>query len=228
MPAPLQSSDALIHACVHSGEAAAWSDFVQRFQRVIAVTALRTARSWNETSPSVLDDLVQETYLKLCADNYRLLREFKPNHESAIYGYLKVVTANVVHDYFRVLHADKRGFDRTEAQEEHSELATALGSLASPATIEREVLLNEIDQKVRECAKGKNAERDRTVFWLHFRHGMTAPQIASVAELGLGTKGVESVLLRLTRAVRGAIEQSRRTGALDSSKNRGISSAESF
>ena len=57
----------------------------------------------------VLDELVQETYLKLCADQCRLLRGFQSRHPGSIFGYLKVVTANVVHDYFKSAHSSKRG-----------------------------------------------------------------------------------------------------------------------
>src|SRR5262245_52549937 len=69
----------LICACVE-GEAAAWQEFMRRFHRIIAITAYRAARRWGENMQEVADDLAQETYLKLCADRARVLREFdSPN-----------------------------------------------------------------------------------------------------------------------------------------------------
>jgi DNA-directed RNA polymerase specialized sigma24 family protein len=76
-------------------------EFIRRFQLVIAAAVLRTARQWGEPSRAQLDDLTQNTYLKLCENDSRLLRSFQPRHEDSIYGFLKVVAANVVHDHFK-------------------------------------------------------------------------------------------------------------------------------
>jgi len=40
------------------------------------------------------------------------------------------------------------------------------------------------------------------VFWLYYRAGFTASAIASLPTVGLTTKGVESLIFRLTRIVR--------------------------
>src|SRR6266853_1017087 len=99
----------LIRACSYAADTPAWEEFIRRFHPMIAGVALRTARHWGEVSPQIVDDLVQETYLKLCCDSCRLLREFESRHPDAIYGFLKVVTANVVHDHFKAVRATKRG-----------------------------------------------------------------------------------------------------------------------
>jgi len=70
---------------------------------------VRTTHAWGEFSTSLIDDLVQETYLKLCADDCRLLRNFESRQTDAIYGYLKVITTNLVHDHLKSHHAAKRG-----------------------------------------------------------------------------------------------------------------------
>src|SRR5215471_6887498 len=105
------SAEELVLACGQSDDAAAWQEFVRRFHRLIATVVLRIARRWGEPSPQVIDDLVQETYVKLCADNFQILRCFKSHHPDAFYGYLKVVTANLVHDHFKAAHSSKRGTD---------------------------------------------------------------------------------------------------------------------
>jgi hypothetical protein len=51
-------------------------------------------------------------------------------------------------------------------------------------------------------ASGVTAERDRQIFWLYHRHGLTAREIASIRYFGLTDKGVESVLVRLTALVK--------------------------
>ena len=62
----------------------------------------------------VVDDLVQETYLKLCADKCRLLlRLFAIQHPEAVPGYIKTIAINVAHDHFKSLHSQKRGSGET-------------------------------------------------------------------------------------------------------------------
>src|SRR5690242_10687121 len=95
------SLEELIQACAEGGDDVAWEEFVRRFHDLIAGVVLRTARRCGSTSVTLVQDLIQDTYLKICADPCRLLTEFTPKHPDAFYGYLKVVTSNVVLDYFR-------------------------------------------------------------------------------------------------------------------------------
>src|SRR5438132_1314847 len=108
------SLEELIRACAQNGDAPVWEEFVRRFHSLIAAVVVRTTQRWGSTSPALVDDLIQETYLKICADRKRLLNEFTPEHPEAFYGYLKVITANVVHDHFRGQHARKRGLGQTQ------------------------------------------------------------------------------------------------------------------
>jgi len=102
------STAKLIEVCT-GGDAAAWHEFIRRFHTMIAITASRAARRWGITSPQIIDDLIEETYLTLCADRGRLLRQFRFEYGDAISGFLKVVTASVVNDHFNALCLDKRG-----------------------------------------------------------------------------------------------------------------------
>lgn len=204
------SPEELILACMQSDDIAAWEEFVRRFQRLIASVAVRIARRWGEPSPHVIDDLVQETYLKLCADNFRLLRRFKSHHQDAFYGYLKVVTANLVHDHFKAAHSSKRGSGTIEsATDEPVASATAVAGLASVKSSERGVLLREIDTMLSRLAAGPQLQRSRRIFWLYYRFGFTASAIAALPYIGLNTKGVESTILRLTRLLRQELHQHR-------------------
>lgn len=196
------SPEALIQKCVNA-DVTAWEEFMRRYHRLIAGVVFRTTQKWGESSPTTMDDLIQETYLKLCADEYRLLRAYDPKHPDAIFGYLKVVTANVVHDRFKALHSEKRGGDQIveelKALENQSGLDEAAGSKRA---MEREILLREIDVHLNASLSGETADRDRTIFWLYYRQGFTAKAIASLPAIGLTIKGVESTILRLTKLVR--------------------------
>src|SRR5437667_159549 len=74
--------------------------------------------------------------------------------------------------------------------------------------------------------------RSRLIFWLYYRSGLSASAIASIPNIGLTTKGVESALLRLTRLVRIAFTEPAGPGEekrQDSSQDqKGYRQAESF
>lgn len=195
------SPEALIQLCIN-GDATAWEEFMRRYHRLFAGVVFRTTRKWGESSPTTMDDLIQEIYLKLCADEYRLLRAYDPKHPDAIYGYLKVITANVVHDRFKALHSEKRGGDKMVEDLTTLENQSDLDDAGSKQAMEREILLREIAAHLNASLSGETADRDRTIFWLYYRQGFTTKAIASLPAIGLTIKGVESTILRLTKLVR--------------------------
>jgi DNA-directed RNA polymerase specialized sigma24 family protein len=199
----------LVATCLATKDGLVWTEFVRRFRPLISTIVLRTARNWGEPNPSLLDDLIQETYLKLCADDCRLLRNFRSQYPSAIFGFLKVVTANVVHDHFKATHAAKRGAGGVPASLQDSERGKRFiqnGPIASDSSaIERAVLLEEIDRCLANGVSASELPRSRRIFWLYYRCGLSARAIAALPEVQLTTKGVESTILRLNRMVKAAI-----------------------
>lgn len=198
------SSEDLFHACAEKGEVAAWEEFVRRFHRLIATVALRTARQFGEASPQLVEEFVQEVYLKLCADNPRLLRTFHPMHPDAAYGFLKVLTMNLVRDRLKAARSEKRGGgeDCVSAEEIGNSRNAQSSKLSDAEVLERQVLIREIDLCLRTMDPAPTSERDRRIFWLYYRTGLTASAIATLPTIQLTTKGVESTLLRLTSQVR--------------------------
>jgi RNA polymerase sigma-70 factor (ECF subfamily) len=193
-------ADSLARVCAESADSAAWEEFVRRFHRPISTVVFRTARRWGECSVSVLDDIIQEIYLKLCGNHCRLLREFTPVHADAIFGYLKVIAANATNDHFKALHTARRGGGHTTTHlEEPAVTGPEPGGLSRP---ERDILIGEIDACLRRCLDGPNRERDCNVFWLHYQAGMSANAIAAMPSISLSAKGVESILHRLTCLLR--------------------------
>jgi RNA polymerase sigma-70 factor, ECF subfamily len=189
----------LLGVCLEDGQTSAWDEFIRRFNPVVTRTVLRTARRWGDCSRPLLQDLVQETYLKLCSDNCRLLRNFENRQPNAIFGFLKVVSANVVHDHFKAAHASKRGSGRPESDQEAD---AAVPSYSGIASMDREVLIQQIDQRLAQIVPSEELARTRLIFWLHYRAGLSAGAIASLPTVGLTRKGVESAILRWTRLLR--------------------------
>jgi RNA polymerase sigma-70 factor, ECF subfamily len=204
------SSTQLIRACAGSKDELAWTEFIRRFQIVIASAVLRTSRLWTEPSRHQLDDLIQDTYLKLCEDNCRLLRLFQSHHEDSIYGFVRVVAANVVHDHFKSATALKRGAGQTEAIPDPIKMEPKTIGPDSFEVVSQRLQLERIELILNLVTAGRDQERKRTIFWLRHRQGLTASEIASISSIGLTTEGVESVLMRLAAMIRSHIVSSGR------------------
>jgi RNA polymerase sigma-70 factor (ECF subfamily) len=197
------SVEELVRACAESNDGGAWEDFVARLERPISLSIKRTACQWGMDPGQFVDDLLQETYLKLCADSCRLLLEFAHQHpEREILAYIKTIAINVAHDQFKSLHSQKRGGGEVDQLLEDFDPAAHGGSLGGPEAIQRELLLKEIDGQLQNCAAGSNQERDCLIFWFHYLQGMSAKTIAALETIQLTAKGVEAVIFRLTRCLR--------------------------
>jgi RNA polymerase sigma-70 factor (ECF subfamily) len=192
----------LVAECLKTTEGS-WTEFVHRTQPIIYRTVVKATHRAGSVSREAIDDLVQDVYLKLCANDFRALRKFETLHENALFGFLKVVASNVVRDHFRQLTA-QRGAD--------SHRALAMGPTDRPGTgrssTEQGLLLSAIDKALKTLSQQPDFERDRTVFWLYYRKELTAKEISSLPGIGLTQKGVESVLLRQTRLIRAAFQNS--------------------
>ena len=201
------SDQELLQHCLDSQDEACWTEFVRRFQRVIAGVIYNSLSSrWihRYSNQALVEDLVQETFKKLCINNRRALRDFDFRDEHALYRFLKVVASRVVEDYVRWRKSDKHGGGH---EEEDLEKVSAFlpANPGSPPAAETATRIREVERCLAQRAGEPNYPRDSAIFWLHYRQGLTAKQIAALPSIGLSIKGVESTLLRLTRYVRGKL-----------------------
>jgi RNA polymerase sigma-70 factor, ECF subfamily len=195
------SGEELIRACADN-DGAAWDEFVSRFHRPISLSIIRTAYQWGEIPQQVVDDLVQDTYLKLCSNKCRQLLDFASKHPEKIVGYVKTAAMNVAHDHFKCLHSQKRGSGEVSQMAEESDPKAAPSQPGGQEAMEQEVLFKEIDECIESCLEGPDRDRDRTIFWLYYQQGMTAKDISALPTIGLSDKGVESVIVRMIRLLR--------------------------
>jgi RNA polymerase sigma-70 factor (ECF subfamily) len=179
-----------------------WETFVSRIHGLIAGMVARTLRQSATTPvPDLVDDLVQDTYLKLCADNLAALRRFRGGRPEALVAYLRAVAFSVTRDHLRAAVTEKRGSGRVDSLDADP-AAVPAASGSADASLDRQVLLNQIDRWLAGEGGAPTSRRDRWIFWLYYRHGLTARAIASIPSVGLTAKGVESTLHRLTSAAR--------------------------
>jgi RNA polymerase sigma-70 factor (ECF subfamily) len=210
------STEELIRACTELDDGAAWEEFVSRFQKAISLSIQRTSSQWGKDPARFVGDLLQETYLKLCADKCRLLLEFAREHsDEVVLGYIRMIAINVARDHFKSLHSEKRGAGETDQLHEDFDPRSRSGSYGGPEAMERQVFMQQVHQQLQDCAAGSNQERDCLIFWFHYLQGMSAKAIAALATIQLTAKGVEAVIFRLTRCVRQHLGN---TGTADSAE----------
>jgi RNA polymerase sigma-70 factor, ECF subfamily len=185
----------LLHLCLGSEDQELWQEFVRRTQPLIANVTIRTIRRWHEPAPSLVDDLIQDTFVKLFANDRKALRSLKNEYENTIFGYLRVVAANVVHDRFRQLP------NKVEEVELTDDVLPP-----SPNGMDRmefKRLKDDIHERLKSLSSSETYQRDESIFWLYYEQGYTAKEISLLPAVGLSVKGVESTLQRLTRFLRG-------------------------
>jgi RNA polymerase sigma-70 factor (ECF subfamily) len=199
--------DQLILGCTTSPLHGAWDEFMRRYHAVVTSAAIRVARNRGNGTSEEIDDVVQEIYLKLCADHGRILREFRSSQPDAIFGFIKVVATNTARDFFRQKTAGKRGAAQTETITDMSERIGLANDL------DRRLTLAELQRLLFARTQHENGARDRAIFQFYYRDGMTASAIAQLPGVGLNPKGVEGVLHRLTRALREAVINAQELGA---------------
>ncbi len=188
--------------CAGPRDDEAWEEFVSRVGKPISLMIMRTASLWGTPSRSLVEDLVQVTYLKLWESGRRLLRDFAIERPEAILGYLKKTAANATHDYFKHGHSQSSGGDKPHLSTSDVDPEAGKEVHGSQESIDFGVFLNEVDEHLKNCLTGTDQERDRTIFWLYFRQGMSTKEIASLPTIGLSAKGVGSVIERLKHGIR--------------------------
>jgi RNA polymerase sigma-70 factor (ECF subfamily) len=209
MDLPRFTVNELAQACAHSSDAAEWSEFLRRITPLASVVVWRVVRLWrNGQSNSLADDIVQEVLLKLCDQERRILREFEPRGEDSFLALLRMVAASVANDYLRALHSAKRGGATITTTLEPEQADCGAGMEAQEDGPPKTVLYSQLDERLRRAPEYVS-ERDRSLFWLYYRHGFTAEEIASIPSVGLSAKGVESALRRVSMWLRAEIEPRR-------------------
>jgi RNA polymerase sigma-70 factor (ECF subfamily) len=184
----------LLQLCLSTDAEEHWREFVRRTQPLIAGVIINTVRRWKQPDPSLVDDLIQETYVKLFTNNKKALRSIKNEYENTMFGFLKVVASNVVRDHFRqpVNKADEI---------ELSDIVLP----SCPDEHERLEFLNKKEQIkgiLATLASSETYQRDVAIFWFFYEQGYTAKEISLLPSVALTVKGVEAVLFRLTRYIR--------------------------
>jgi RNA polymerase sigma-70 factor, ECF subfamily len=200
------SVNELAQVCAKSADAAEWEEFIRRTAPLVSLVAARVARMWvGRSTPVLVDDIVQEVYLKLCEQERRILREFEPRGEDSFLALLRIVSTSVANDHFRRLYSAKRGGKVVTSQYAGDGAPSAPSGNGDTKEIHRSVLLGQLDNLLQSAPEAVS-DRDCRLFWLYYLQGFTAGEIALLPGIGLSPKGVESALRRVSAWLRQRIE----------------------
>src|SRR5580658_9861460 len=194
----------LARICAYSAQAPEWEQFVRVVTPVVALAARRVSTVWGDSSVGTVGEIVQEVFLKLCEDDRRILREFEDRGNDSFLKLLRMITASVGTDHFRRMRAEKRGGRAHSVPLEPHISADDVSDDRATAAVEWPSLIAQLDGLLMLHPKTVSV-RDRNLFWLYYRQGLTADAISRIPAIGLSAKGVESALLRLTRLLRDTI-----------------------
>ncbi|MCS6866538.1 MAG: sigma-70 family RNA polymerase sigma factor [Gemmataceae bacterium] len=182
----------LLRRCLNR-EPGSWNDFVDRFLSLIYHTIgytahLRSAR----ITPEDVEDIAAEILLRIVADNFKVLRDFRK--ESSLATYITVIARRIaVHEIARrqkVKEAIQRG-DALLAQPEPEDVA-------AQKSLER---LDEVERLLRRL-RGK----DREIVRMYYLEGRTYEEISTEVDVPVNTIG--AILSRARKKLREMAKQS--------------------
>jgi DNA-directed RNA polymerase specialized sigma24 family protein len=186
----------LVEFCLNRNEDA-WVEFLRRYHLLIVKVSSRTIRRWFRPTPSLLDDLFEEVLVKICANEFRALRELEWRHEGTLRGLLQVVSSTVAQDYLRRCLARSRSL---HLEQQLEEFVHDRETKDSHLAVEHKILLRQLASCLAQLIPEPNRTRDIAMFLLYYGYRITAAELARLYHLG--PKTVESKLLRLTRLAR--------------------------
>jgi RNA polymerase sigma-70 factor (ECF subfamily) len=195
----------LIPICLSTNDEAAWREFVRRFGPLINSVIAKAVLRYGNTSRTLIDDLVQDVFVKLFASGSRILKSINVENEQVLFGFFKVIAANVVHDHFSSMARTRSSGPEREhvaLEDSFAQLNRDAGTSKPSTTIEGDVLIQEIDRLLQMNSQAPTFERDYKIFWLYYRDGLTAQAISNLPGLGLSSRGVERVLHLMKRQIR--------------------------
>ena len=184
----------LLEACLTHNQPADWDELIARLCPLVHGVVATASRNCGISDLGVFEDLAQETFVKLFKDDRESLISFHSQRSSELdfFGYIKVIASHVVYDYGKSIRASKRSRSVEVYTDDPDTTAIACPSVVDLLSIDIERVFGDRAVTVR----------DRTIFWLYYKHGYSAQEIARMP-LDLTTKGVEACLHRLTALLRG-------------------------
>ncbi len=217
-------NNSLIQYCIQNKDSApAWNEFVSRYDKTIKVNVKRECiRKHIEKSElnfeDVFEDLVQDVYVKLVANEFRALRSFRGQNDNSIHAYLTMIAMNCVRNY-HTRTKRKSNLPVTDSifaplgrfgNKEFFYIIDVAQSFSCDLQNELQVqqLKEEIELILEKAVSEKSQSRDKLLFKLSVFYGFTAKEIAEQKQFDLSAKRIGNIVTRLKNIVKNELSAS--------------------
>jgi RNA polymerase sigma factor (sigma-70 family) len=211
----------LVRSCAATNDALAWQEFVSRYNRFICLAVLRAycqrgGRRAYSVDVDLVNDLVQDVYLKLFESTRGALQTFRGANDAAVFVYIGRVAMSVVIDHLRRSGARKRGsdvasLDAPVADEDGRETTLADRLVASGPDPEQEAIASLLRAQVSgilgRSLRGRNAERDLRIAEAFIFDECSLAEISEQLGGRIRESGIKSSVRRTTMRLRGEISR---------------------
>ncbi len=209
------SINELIKLCAnYPPDERAWREFIRRFEEHIKFYALRELRNKisdreQKQLPEIVQDRVSEVYTKLVDKQHKALKNFIGLHDNAFYVYLATITRNIVINW--VVREKKtqsrpnieKSLDSDE-RADGSNLRLLIGHVGPE--IEVEINIDHLKYKIEvildSYLRGKQRDRNKLIFKLHFYEELTPDEILHALPRAMTLKTVQNIIANLKKIVR--------------------------
>lgn len=194
----------LIELCLQGNEDA-WRELLRRFHRLLAGVVAKTLRRsplfahTTVSIPSLIEDGAQDALARICANNFRALRELEWRHDGALRGLLQVTALTAAQDIVR-RHMSKRW---NTGQEEPLDKPGPV--IPSSESTEKKMLHKILLEQLARCLEKvvhdePDSKRDIAMFLLYYGSRVTAADLARLYRMNV--RKVENTVARMGRLAR--------------------------
>lgn len=201
----------------------AWREFYGRFNETIHFYALRECRNSISSREKkqlveIVQDRVSEVYTKLVAKEHKALKDFIGQNENSIYAYLGVSTRRIVINW--VIKEKKtqsrptidKSIDDDDEnsieQDRDIMLATPRSEISDKINLDH--TKHDIETILDAFLRGKNKDRNKLIFKLHFYEDLTAEEVLQALPYKMTLKTVQNIIANLKRIVRAGLSGGKR------------------
>jgi hypothetical protein len=185
------------------GHNGAWKEFLDRFHKFVCYTIYKECkRVGYEEGVTYVEDIAFAVYEKLLRNNSEALKNFRSEHENAIYKYLQIIAIRSV----------LVGFAHDRTQTHHPSGGwVSLDTLAEvgiiPKNSEGSTNMSELKEEVEFCLQqifhdSRHQERDMLIFKFYFFGQLKSDEITSLLHFDLSTKRVSNIIADNTPKLR--------------------------
>jgi DNA-directed RNA polymerase specialized sigma24 family protein len=185
----------LVELCLERNEDA-WVELLRRYRRLIAGIAAKTILRFSRPADGLIQDLVEESIVRICASNFRALRELEWRHEGALRGLLQITASTTAQDHIRKSRSPKRDVTKEQSLEDPGLVVPLPQNFA--AQVERKILLEQLARCLATVTQSEpDCTRNIAMFLLYFGARVTASDLSRLYNLNV--RKVENTVARLGR-----------------------------